>query len=181
MKLHLVLLIALLGVVGPMHAQKTEKVVKKTTKHKAVTSRASYTFYIMDKINEMDSLYSEYENAVQIVWSERLDHKILNKSAAPYLERLTDLKALISRQKPFADGEEYKQATLSYLETVREKVEMLEKMGVLGANANSDLNEYYDAYQAFNLATNKGIEARNVLRQIKYTYETGKPARTGMK
>ncbi|NDV77611.1 hypothetical protein [Dysgonomonas sp. 511] len=180
MRLPLVLLITLLGIVGPMHAQKTERVTKKTTKRKAVTSRASYTFYIMDKINEMDSIYSEYENAVQVVWSERLDHKILNKSAAPYLEQLTHIKELVSRQKPFADGEEYKQATLTYLEAVREKVETLEKMGVLGANANSDLNEYYDAYQAFNDATNKGIEARNHLRQVKYTYETGKPARTGM-
>ncbi|WP_029904275.1 hypothetical protein [Prevotella sp. 10(H)] len=162
----------LLGSATMGFAQNQERKVSKQTieRNKKIDTKNGYNYFLIDMIKDVDIVYTEYEAMVQRVWDKEINLDLHN-SAKESLEKIDDIRTSTLKMPVYKGGLEYRAAVLDYIDAVRKKTSRLEKYGILGADANSDITEYNKAGKAFNESDNEAIEKRNIVRRKKADYE----------
>ena len=153
------------------YAQSSGKVTTRNVEmNKKIDNKKGYNYFLLDMIRDSDIVYTEYEELVQRVWKKEVSVNLEKTSVKP-LQKLNKIRQTVIDMPVFKGGIEYQESVLAYIDVVKKKIVLLEKYGILGADAKSDVNEYNDAAIAFNEATNEGIEARNIIRHKKNEFE----------
>jgi hypothetical protein len=154
------------------YAQKQEGKVSKQRieRNKNIETKSGYNYFMLDFIKDVDAVYTEYEELVQRVWDNEVNLDLHKTSVTP-LKKINNIRAEIINMPIYRGGLEYRNAVLDYLEAVKQKIVVLEKFGILGADANSDIQLYYETSRKYQEADNVTIDKRNKVRRQKSIYE----------
>ncbi|GAB6121226.1 hypothetical protein JCM30204_23750 [Dysgonomonas termitidis] len=154
------------------YAQKQEGKVSKfrLERNKNINTRSGYNHFMLDIVKDIDVVYTQYEELVQRVWDNKVDMDLHKTSGAP-LKEMNNIRTEIVNMPIYPGGLEYRNSVLDYLEAVKQKIVVLEKFGILGADANSDIQLYYETSRKFQEADNVTIDKRNKVRRQKTIYE----------
>ena len=163
-----IMLMFCLSVAG--YAQKGKVTNRNVERNKNVDNKKGYNYFLLDMVKDIDVVYTDYEALVQRVWDKKVNLD-LRKSSADPIKKLDRIKQTILDMPVFKGGIEYQEAVLAYIDVMKKKIVALEKFGVLGADANSDFNEYKNSQIKFEELTNEEIDARNIVRRKKGEYE----------
>lgn len=168
MKKYLLIALAILGITTGVNAQSVVKrVVENTNKG---DSKKHYNFLLLDAVNYSDAIYSEYENIVQDVWDKKI-RTDLSKDRSRAIKDLDKQLEIVKTTPIYKGGEEYQLAVLTYINSIKAKIEALEKLGILGEDPNSDVLEYNETSIRFTDISNETIDLRNIVRERKNAYE----------
>lgn len=172
MKKYYYLVISLFCITGTGYAQETKSEIRKkvVTINKNIATKVGYNYFLLDMVNDADAVFTEYEDIVQRVWDGKLQKNLTNSSREP-LNKLDQMRWYVSEIKVYEGGNDYRDATHNYIDALEEKVKYLEKLGILGADPESDVTAYYDASRAYTEVVNRSIEKRNILRNKKSVFE----------
>jgi len=166
-----ILLLFLFCVGGIGYAQDQGGILKRSVEiNKNIKTKSGYNQFLIDMVRDIDVAYSDYEDVVQKVWDHEIEMDLL-KSSKSTLKKLSEYKELIKTIPAFLGGDDYQRAVLDYAEAVELKTECLEKYGVLGADAHSDITEYKKIEKEFNEIVNDAIDKRNIVRKKKDEFE----------
>lgn len=154
------------------YAQEEENNVKRQRieRNKKIDTKTGYNYFMLDIVKDIDVIYTEYEELVQRVWDNKVNINLYKTSVAP-LKEINNLRAEIINMPIYKGGLEYRNSVLDYLEAVKQKIVVLEKFGILGADSHSDIQLYYTASRQFQEADNATIDRRNKVRKLKTIYE----------
>ncbi|MDR2950412.1 MAG: hypothetical protein LBV71_14565 [Prevotella sp.] len=168
MRKYLFIVLAMLSVTTVMNAQNVVKrVVENTNKG---DSKKHYNYLLLDAVNYSDAVYSEYEKKVQDVWDKKISAD-LRKGKTEAFKEIDKYLDIVKTTPIYKGGEEYQLAVLTYINSVKAKVEALENLGILGDDPNADAIEYNNASIKFTDVSNQTIDLRNIVRDKKSTYE----------
>lgn len=166
------IVLSLLGTTVMGYSQKQDSKVSKQRieRNKNIDTKNGYNYFMLDVIKDVDIVYTEYEELVQRVWDKKVSPDLRNSSVAP-LKEIDNIRVEIIEMPIFQGGLKYRNSVLDYIEAVKQKIRLLEKYGILGADANSDVLKYNDAGREFYEADNVATEKRNNVRKEKTAYE----------
>lgn len=172
MKKFLLITLSFLSVIG-IYAQDDRSTVLKRTveKNKKIDSKTAYNYMLLDAVNDTDAFYNEYEITVQMVWDGRLNVINVKNDIGKSIRGVQNCLDNVKNTPVYQGGNEYQQAVQEYIIAVKEKIEALEVLGVLGADKNSDAEAYNQASIRFTDVSNKAIDLRNKVRNEKNEYE----------
>ena len=158
----------MLSITTVMNAQGViKRVVENTNKG---DSKRHYNYLLLDAVNYSDAVYSEYEKKVQDVWDKKISAD-LSKEKVEAFKEIDKYLDIVKATPIYKGGEEYQLGALTYINSVKAKIEALERLGILGDDPNADAIEYNNASIKFTDISNETIDLRNVLRDKKSTYE----------
>jgi len=130
-----------------------------------------YNYMLLDAVNDADAAYTEYESTVQMVWDGKLNIMSIKNDKDKALRGIQDCLDIVESTPVYQGGDEYRQAAINYISAVKNKVEYLENLAVLGADKDSDTSAYNDASIKYTDISNEAIDLRNVVRNKKSAYE----------
>lgn len=167
----ILLLFAISSLAVAGYAQSSGTVTKRSVEmNKNIDNKKGYNQFLLDMIKISDGIYAEYEELVQRVWDKKVDLN-LDKSSNAYRNKIDGVKQTIVDMPIFKGGDDYQKSVLTYMDAVKKKMTHLERLGVLGADENSNTVDYNDAAIAFNEVTNECIDVRNNVRNKKNEFE----------
>lgn len=170
MKRYLLLALSVLCFATTFNAQ--EKVTKRVVQKGQVTNtKTHYNYFLLDAVNDSDAAYAEYESVVQQVWEEKIPAISLKNEKGKAIRAIDDYLELVKTTPTYQGGEEYRTAVLAYIIAVKDKVNALENLGILGADKDSDATAYNKASIKFTDLSNEAIDLRNIVRNKKSDYE----------
>lgn len=171
MKRYLLITLSVLCFIA-VDAQNRGNVKKRMVeKSKVTNTKTHYNYFLLDAVNSADDAYTEYENIVQQVWSEKLPPASIKKEKVKAIDTINEYIELVQTTPVFQGGDEYRTAVLNYIKAVKEKVNDLETLGLLGADKDADATLYNNASIKFTDISNEAIDLRNIVRNKKGEYE----------
>lgn len=168
----LLLIISIFLISGIGYAQNSTGGVKKKRieRNWNINTKVGYNQFLLDMVSDVDLAYTEYEELIQSVWDKKVNLD-LNKSSDKPLKKIDEYRKIVIDMKIYQGGNDYQKAVLDYIDTMKEKVKLLEKYGILGTDPDSDAKDYNSTAIAFNDITNEAIDKRNIIRKKKTEYE----------
>lgn len=156
-----------------MYAQDGKGTVSKRIieKNKKTDSKTSYNYMLLDAVNNADEFYNEYETTVQMVWDGKLNVISIKNEKGKAIRGIQDCLDLVTGTPVFRGGDEYQKAVIKYIIAVKDKVDSLENLGVLGADKDSDPVIYNQASRKYTDISNEAISLRNIVREKKNVFE----------
>ncbi|MDR1090027.1 MAG: hypothetical protein LBL79_03045 [Prevotella sp.] len=172
MKKYLLITLSFLSFAG-IRAQENSSTVSKRTveKNKNANTKTTYNYMLLDAVNEADAFYTEYERTVQMVWDGKLNAASIKDEIGKATRGIQNCLDDVIRTPVYQGGNEYQQTVIKYIIAVKEKIEALEILGVLGADKDSDPETYNKASIKFTDISNEAIDLRNTVRDKKSAYE----------
>ncbi len=172
MKKYLLITLSILSAIG-VYAQDNKGTVSKriVEKNKKADSKTTYNYMLLDAVNDADAFYTEYESAVQMAWDGKLNTISIKNEKGKAIRGVQDCLDIVKNTPVYQGGDEYQLAVIRYIIAVREKIEVLEILGILGADKDSDVEVYNRASIKFTDISNEAIDLRNMVRDQKNAYE----------
>ena len=172
MKKYLLVTLSILSVIG-ICAQENKGTVSKRVveKNKKADSKTAYNYMLLDAVNDADAFYTEYESMVQMVWDGKLNAVSIKNEIGKAMRGVQGCLDNVKNTPVYQGGDEYQLAVIRYIIAVREKIEALETLGVLGADKDSDIAVYNKASIKLTDISNEAIDLRNMIRDQKNAYE----------
>lgn len=172
MKTYLLATLFVLSYIGVCAQENRGTVSKRTVeKNKTANTKTSYNYLLLDAVNEADAFYTEYEETVQMVWDGKLNAVSIKNEKGKAVRGVQNCLDVVAATPVYQGGEEYQQAVIKYIMAVKEKIDALETLGVLGADKDSDMETYNGSSIKFTDVSNEAIDLRNNVRNKKNTYE----------
>lgn len=172
MKKYLLITLSILSVIG-ICAQENKGAVSKriVEKNRKAETKTTYNYMLLDAVNDADTFYTEYESTVQMVWDGKLNAISIKNEIGKAMRGVQNCLDNVKNTPVYQGGDEYQLAVMKYVIAVREKIEALETLGVLGADKDSDIEAYNRASIKFTDISNEAIDMRNNVRDKKNAYE----------
>lgn len=164
--------LAILSFTATGLAQENVTVKKRTVeKNHRPNSKANYGRMLLDELKDSDMAYAQLETSVQQVWDQRMDGNNIVLAADEAKKKVDECFETVKTTKVYLGGEAYRDAIMDYIEAVKAKIVILEKLGVLGADPNSDFELYVKTSAEFDEASNQATLKRDVVRKQRDIYE----------
>ncbi|GHV14269.1 hypothetical protein FACS1894179_02640 [Bacteroidia bacterium] len=172
MKKYLLITLSILSFTG-IWAQESRGTVSKRVveKNKKADSKTTYNYMLLDAVNDADAFYTEYESTVQMVWDGKLNAISIKNEKGKAMRGIQNCLDVVTGTPVYQGGDEYQLAVIRYIIAVKEKIESLETLGVLGADKDSNAETYNRASVKFTDISNEAIGLRNAVRDKKDIYE----------
>ncbi|GAB6010129.1 hypothetical protein [Dysgonomonas reticulitermitis] len=172
MKKYLLITLSILSVIG-ICAQENKGTASKriVEKSKKADSKTTYNYMLLDAVNDADAFYTEYESTIQMVWDGKLNAISIKNEKGKAMRGIQNCLDVVTGTPVHQGGDEYQQAVIKYIIAVKEKIESLETLGVLGADKDSAAETYNKASIKFTDISNEAIDLRNTVRDKKDIYE----------
>ncbi len=165
-----IVLLLLVAAMGYAQKQEAKAGRQRIERNKNIQTKSGYNYFMLDVVKDVDVVYTEYEELIQRVWDNEVNLNLQKTSVTP-LKEINNIRTEIVNMPIYHGGLEYRNSVLDYLEAVKQKIVVLEKFGILGADANSDIQLYYETSRKFQEADNVTIDKRNKVRRQKTIYE----------
>ena len=177
-KYFLFLLLTLLCIAGTSSAQDKSRVIERSVKaNTTIKTKTGYNQFLVDQVKSIDSVYVKYEQLVQDVWDKKIVIDLFGTSKDP-VKQIEEAKDNVKAMPVYRGGIKYKNSVLQYADTVKRKIQYLEKFGILGADPLSDFDDYTTMSIKFEESTNEATEARNKVRRMKDEFERNEYVKT---
>lgn len=176
MKKYLLVTLAFLCITTVMYAQDRGTVSKRVIeKNNKANTKTHYNYLLLDAVNDADAFYSDYERTVQMVWDGNLTPISIKNEKGTAVRGIEDCLEKVKTTPVYRGGDDYQQAVIKYILAVRDKIDVLETLGVLGADKDSDAALYNDMSVKYTDMSNEAIDLRNEVRNKKNEYEKTNP------
>lgn len=154
------------------YAQDKSKTTKRVVEKSQIkNTKTHYNYFLLDAVNDADAAYAEYENTIQQVWDGKLAPISIKNEKGKAIRAIGDYLELVKTTPVYQGGDEYRTAVLVYINAVRDKIDAIETLGVLGADKDSDAALYNEASRKYTDVSNEAIDLRNKVREKKNEYE----------
>ena len=170
MRTLIVTIFLIIGFSMPEYGHAQEGGVSKRRVEKSVKTKGGYNSFLLESIHSSDKIYSDYESKVQQVWNGESKENLEGSSKKP-LRDLAEVQQSIKEIPVYKGGDDYQKAVSNYLNAVEKKINLLETLGVLGANPDTEAREYNNISRAFTDISNEAIDIRNAVRRVKRNFE----------
>lgn len=172
MKTYLLIALFTVSCIGVCAQENRGTVSKRVVeKNPNANTKTTYNYMLLDAVNGADAFYAEYEQTVQMVWDGKLNAISIKNEKGKAIRGAQNCLDIVTGTPIYQGGDEYQQAVIKYIIAVKEKIEALETLGVLGADKDSDAEVYNKASVKFTDISNETIDLRNNVRGKKNDYE----------
>lgn len=176
MKKYFLVTLAFFCMMTVVHAQDRGTVSKQIIeKNNKANTKTHYNYLLLDAVNDADDFYAEYERTVQMVWDGKLTPISIKNEKGEAIRGIEDCLEKVTTTPVYQGGDAYQQAVIKYIIAVRDKIDVLETLGILGADKDSDAALYNDTSVKYTDLSNEAIDLRNEVRNKKNEYEKTNP------
>lgn len=156
-----------------LNAQRNKATVVKRSVEKTnrTDTKSGYNNMLIEAINESDAAYTEFEKTIQLLWDGKLDLSSIGKNKNLALDKIQICSLRVTNTPVYKGGDKYQQATILYIIAVKDKVDVLETLGRIGVDKDSDEDVYNKKYAKFTDVSNEAIELKYRVRNQKDIFE----------